>query len=46
MKEVMARQPATELRAAILGHLASEARPELADMRIRPLISTRQCRNL
>jgi hypothetical protein len=34
MKEVRARRPAAELRASILGHLASEARPELADMRI------------
>jgi 8-oxo-dGTP pyrophosphatase MutT (NUDIX family) len=32
MKEVRARRPAAELRASILGHLASEARPELADM--------------
>ncbi len=34
MKEVTARRPAAELRAAILGHLASQARPELKDIRI------------
>jgi 8-oxo-dGTP pyrophosphatase MutT (NUDIX family) len=34
MKEVAARRPAQELRAAVLRHLATEARPELADMRI------------
>jgi hypothetical protein len=34
MKEVRARRPAAELRASILGHLASEARSELADMLI------------
>ena len=34
MKEVAARRPAVELRQAVLDHLAGEARPELADMRI------------
>jgi len=34
MKEVAAKRPAQELRAAVLRHLASEARPELADIRI------------
>ena len=32
MKEVRARWPAAELRASIFGHLATEARSELADM--------------
>jgi hypothetical protein len=34
MKEVAAPRPAQELRAAVLRHLATEARPELADVRI------------
>jgi hypothetical protein len=34
MKAIEARRPAEELRAAVLRHLATEARPELADMRI------------
>jgi 8-oxo-dGTP pyrophosphatase MutT (NUDIX family) len=34
MKEVAAGRPAQELRAAVRRHLAREARPELADMRI------------
>jgi 8-oxo-dGTP pyrophosphatase MutT (NUDIX family) len=34
MKEVAARRPAEELRQAVLDHLAGEARPELADVRI------------
>jgi 8-oxo-dGTP pyrophosphatase MutT (NUDIX family) len=34
MKKVAATRPAQELRAAVLRHLATEARPELADMRI------------
>ena len=34
MKAIEARRPAEELRQAVLGHLASEARPELADVRI------------
>ena len=34
MKEVAARRPVVELRQAVLGHLAGEARPELADVRI------------
>jgi 8-oxo-dGTP pyrophosphatase MutT (NUDIX family) len=34
MKEVAAKRSAEDLRAAVLRHLAGEARPELADVRI------------